>query len=29
MFPPIPSFVLYATDTGLRQLISDYTGFDW
>ena len=25
---PIPSFLLYATNTGLRRLISDYTGFD-
>ena len=25
---PIPSLLLYATDTGLRRLISDYTGFD-
>ena len=25
---PILSFLLYATDTRLRRLISDYTGFD-
>ena len=26
--PPIPSFLLYATNTGLHQLISVYTGLD-